>query len=161
MDYQGQNGINPNMTPMGPNVETSVNSVPETPYMPEHDIQGIGAIGSSAAKEEIEQLMSGDLGGEENPGPEFMDRDMPPMSPADMANDQIEVPTAKSAEKTDHDLAVKEMFDGNNLSSSAAEKVDAITDKAGKDPAGANDDAFAMSNEMIKEVRGYGIGETA
>ena len=85
MDYQGQN-VNPNLTPdMGQNVAAPNNL--ETPDLP-HDIQGMGAIGSSAANAEIEQMMSGDMVGQEKnreDGTIDLLSEMPPLSPTEMA----------------------------------------------------------------------------
>lgn len=165
MDYQGQN-VNPNLTPdMGQSVAAP--NILETPNL-SHDVQGMGAVGSSAAKDAIEQMMQESLADQDviNDNSNVIDllNERPPLSPAEMpevTSGEIEE-ALKDADAADEaqKLADKEaMMHGDTISQEMAKKMDDAIDDAGKNPAEFNEKAFAMIDEMVEKLRGHGIGE--
>lgn len=165
MDYQGQNAVDPNMGPMGPNVVTPEQNGPDLSYMPEaqHDVRGMGTIGSSAANSEVAQLMNNDLMGPESaPDLEISDLERPPLSPADMpeVSNSEQMDTALKEAEAARNLAAADVMRGNTISAKMAGRVEDIHDmvkEAG--PAAANDAAAKANNEVVLAMRGRGIGE--
>ena len=164
MDYQGQN-VNPNLTPdMGQNVAAP--NILETPDL-SHDVQGMGAIGSSAAKDAVEQMMKESLADQDNKTDDrVIDllNERPPLSPDEMPEPPIQSGEIEEALKTPdamegaQELAVKEVMHGDTISSEMAARMDKAIDNAGKAPADFNDEAFKMIDEMVAKIRGDGIG---
>ena len=159
MDYQGQN-VNPNLTPdMGQNVVAPNNL--ETPDLP-HDIQGMGAIGSSAANAEIEQMMSGDtIGQDRNREDGTIDllSEMPPLSPTEMAEtaaaEPVEsAPVETKAVGTTSELPVKKIMQGDTISPEMAKEMDRVIDMADKDLVGFYEQATNMIEKTSEAVRG-------
>ena len=159
MDYQGQN-VNPNLTPdMGQNVAAPNNL--ETPDLP-HDIQGMGAIGSSAANAEIEQMMSGDtIGQEKNREDGTIDllSEMPPLSPTEMAETAAADPVGSAPVETKtvdttSELPVKKIMQGDTISPEMAKEMDRVIDMADKDLAGFYEQATNMIEKTSEAVRG-------
>ena len=141
MDYQGQN-VNPNLTPdMGQNVAAPNNL--ETPDLL-HDIQGMGAIGCSAANAEIEQMMSGDtIGQDRNREDGTIDllSEMPPLSPTEMTETAAAEPVGSApaevkAVGTTSELPVKKIMQGDTISPEMAKEMDRVIDMADKELVG-------------------------
>ena len=159
MDYQGQN-VNPNLTPdMGQNVAAPNNL--GTPDLP-HDIQGMGAIGSSAANAEIEQMMSGDTVGQEKnreDGTIDLLSEMPPLSPTEMAETATVEPAGPApaevkAVGTTSELPVKKIMQGDTISPEMAKEMDRVIDMADKDLVGFYEQATNMIEKTSEAVRG-------
>ena len=159
MDYQGQN-VNPNLTPdMGQNVAAPNNL--ETPDLP-HDIQGMGAIGSSAANAEIEQMMSGETVGQEKnreDGTIDLLSEMPPLSPTEMAETAAAEPVGPApaeakAVGTTSELPVKKIMQGDTISPEMAKEMDRVIDMADKDLVGFYEQATNMIEKTSEAVRG-------
>ena len=159
MDYQGQN-VNPNLTPgMGQNVAAPNNL--ETPDLP-HDIQGMGAIGSSAANAEIEQMMSGETVGQEKnreDGTIDLLSGMPPLSPTEMAETATvepagPAPAEAKAVGTTSELPVKKIMQGDTISPEMAKEMDRVIDMADKDLVGFYEQATNMIEKTSEAVRG-------
>ena len=159
MDYQGQN-VNPNLTPdMGQNVAAPNNL--ETPDLP-HDIQGMGAIGSSAANAEIEQMMSGETVGQEKnreDGTIDLLSEMPPLSPTEMAETATVEPAGPApaevkAVGTTSELPVKKIMQGDTISPEMAKEMDRVIDMADKDLVGFYEQATNMIEKTSEAVRG-------
>lgn len=159
MDYQGQN-VNPNLTPdMGQNVAAPNNL--ETPDLP-HDIQGMGAIGSSAANAEIEQMMSGETVDQEKnreDGTIDLLSEMPPLSPTEMAETAAAEPVGPASVETKavgttSELPVKKIMQGDTISPEMAKEMDRVIDMADKDLVGFYEQATNMIEKTSEAVRG-------
>lgn len=159
MDYQGQN-VNPNLTPdMGQNVAAP--NILETPDLP-HDVQGMGAIGSSAANAEIEQMMSGETVDQEKnreDGTIDLLSEMPPLSPTEMAETAATEPVGPApaetkAVGTTSELPVKKIMQGDTISPEMAKEMDRVIDMADKDLVGFYEQATNMIEKTSEAVRG-------
>lgn len=163
MDYQGQN-VNPNLTPdMGQNVAAPNNL--ETPDLP-HDIQGMGAIGSSAANAEIEQMMSGETVGQDRnreDGTIDLLSEMPPLLPDEksaVTNDGIGKALKDAGVASEaQGMANVEVKSGDTLNPKIVEDVKNATKKIEDDLSGFYDEISEKNNLVVRGFRGYGIGE--
>ena len=152
--------MNPNLTPdMGQNVAAPNNL--ETPDLP-HDIQGMGAIGSSAANAEIEQMMSGETVGQEKnreDGTIDLLSEMPPLLPTEMAETAAAEPAGPApaevkAVGTTSELPVKKIMQGDTISPEMAKEMDRVIDMADKDLVGFYEQATNMIEKTSEAVRG-------
>ncbi|MBR6965109.1 hypothetical protein IKH83_02230 [Candidatus Saccharibacteria bacterium] len=163
MDYQGQS-LNPNLDPNG--APKTPNAAPvngaENPYLP--PTRDMGELGGRLVSSDADSLT-----GESNFAPEapsleeVMNSDndeikveeleKPPLMPDEMPVVSERNNVAETAAPADG------MIKGNTISPEGVKRVKALENIFGKDPARATDEFAVVSDDFLKDLRGYSVGD--